>query len=144
MWMQKLRVKGIATNEDKDYILMLENDKGLVLPIIINEFDAHAISLSCEGITPETPLIYDVMKGVLGKVDCKLEKVVISNLVNGIFYTEIEFSHKDEKFSFAGRLSDAVILAINDNAPILINSKLEEYFEDLQVSDKIVKSEYLN
>lgn len=144
MWMQRLRVKGIATNEDKDYILMLENSKKLVLPIIINEFDAHAISLSCEGIKPETPLLYDVMKGVLNKVGCKLERVIISNVIDGIFYTEIEFSHNDEKFSFAGRLSDAVVLAISNNAPILINPELEGYFEDLQVPDRIVRSEYVN
>ena len=138
--MQRLRVKGIVTNKDKDYILMLENSKKLALPIIINEFDAHAISLSCEGIKLETPLLYDVMKGVLNKVGCKLERVIISNVIDGIFYTEIEFSHNDEKFSFAGRLSDAVVLAISNNAPILINPELEGYFEDLQVSDRIVRS----
>lgn len=126
--LNKLMVKGVAISEIEEYILVLTDEKNRILTILINEFDAHSISLSLQGIKTENPMLYDLVKNLCDLVDYKITGAFIYDLVDGIFFTRVEFSNKSKKFSLDARLSDAVLLAINSNAPIYADPKLEKYF----------------
>src|SRR3546814_10319483 len=59
------------------------------LPIIIGGFEAQAIAIEIEKMTPTRPLTHDLFKSFAQSFSIQIQEVIIYNLVDGIFYAKL-------------------------------------------------------
>jgi hypothetical protein len=116
-----LDIVGLSYSQTQSgaYALVLAEQEGKRrLPIIIGGFEAQAIAIELEDMTPSRPLTHDLFKSFAESFDIKINEVVIYNLVEGIFYAKL-ICEKDSKLvEIDTRTSDAVALAVRFKCPI--------------------------
>lgn len=102
------------------YALVLGEAKGKRrLPIIIGGFEAQAIAIELEKMTPSRPLTHDLFKSFAEGFGVSVNEVIIYNLVEGIFYSKIMCTALDGKsVEIDARTSDAIAVAVRVNCPV--------------------------
>ncbi len=117
----KLEIVGLSYSQTQSgaYALVLAETGGKrSLPIIIGGFEAQAIAIELEKMTPTRPLTHDLFKSFAQSFQIDVVEVVIYNLVEGVFYAKLICS-KDGKFSeIDARTSDAIALGVRFKCPI--------------------------
>ena len=117
----KLEIVGLSYSQTQSgaYALVLAEAGGKrSLPIIIGGFEAQAIAIELEKMTPTRPLTHDLFKSFAHSFQIDVTEVVIYNLVEGVFYAKIICS-KDGKFSeIDARTSDAIAIGVRFKCPI--------------------------
>jgi bifunctional DNase/RNase len=88
------------------------------LPIIIGGFEAQAIAIELEDMTPSRPLTHDLFKSFADSYAINVKEVVIYNLVEGIFYAKIISEQDGTEVEIDTRTSDAIALAVRFKCPI--------------------------
>lgn len=118
----KLDIIGLSYSQTQAgaYALVLGEMKGKRrLPIIIGGFEAQAIAIQLEKMTPSRPLTHDLFKNFADTFRINLREVIIYNLVEGIFYAKLLCSGEDDKeIEIDARTSDAIALAVRFDCPI--------------------------
>lgn len=117
----KLEIVGLSHSQTQSgaYALVLgEVDGKRRLPVIIGGFEAQAIAIEIEKMTPSRPLTHDLFKTLAEKFQIKVDEVIIYNLVNGIFYAKLICGRDGEKVEIDARTSDAIALAVRFDVPI--------------------------
>lgn len=88
------------------------------LPIIIGGFEAQAIAIELESMTPTRPLTHDLFKSFSEVFDIEIKEVIIYDLREGIFFAKL-ISEKDGKeVEIETRTSDAIAIAVRFKCPI--------------------------
>jgi bifunctional DNase/RNase len=117
----KLEIVGLSYSQTQSgaYALVLAEAGGKrSLPIIIGGFEAQAIAIELEKMTPTRPLTHDLFKSFAQSFQIDVTEVVIYNLVEGVFYAKIICS-KEGKFSeIDARTSDAIAIGVRFKCPI--------------------------
>ncbi len=90
------------------------------LPIWIGAGEATAIALALEGIEPQRPLTHDLLTTILSRLDTTVDRVVVTDLRDGIYYADLVLVRNGEEIVISARPSDAIALAARVNAPILV------------------------
>ncbi len=124
--MDKVQVEilGISTSPASNgaYALVLKESGGSRrIPIIIGGFEAQAIALEMEGITPPRPLTHDLVKNILESLNTRVSEACIAELKDGIFFATITLSDDQEIDS---RPSDAIAIAVRYSAPIFVSESV--------------------
>ena len=88
------------------------------LPIIIGGFEAQAIAIALENMTPSRPLTHDLFKSFSDSFNIKLKEVVIYNLLEGIFYSKLICQNGSNEIEIDARTSDAIALAVRFKCPV--------------------------
>ncbi len=88
------------------------------LPIVIGGFEAQAISIEIEKMTPTRPLTHDLFKTFAECYGINLQEVIIYNLVGSIFYAKLICFDGKKTTEIDCRTSDAVALAVRFECPI--------------------------
>ena len=88
------------------------------LPIIIGGFEAQAIAIELEKMTPSRPLTHDLFKNFSDHFKINLVEVIIYNLVEGIFFAKLICEQNGEEVEIDSRTSDAIALAVRFESPI--------------------------
>jgi len=88
------------------------------LPIVIGGFEAQAIAVAMERMTPSRPLTHDLFKNTMDTMKVELQEVVINNLLDGIFYARLICLKEGEVIEVDSRTSDALAMAVRFNCPI--------------------------
>jgi bifunctional DNase/RNase len=91
------------------------------LPIWIGEFEAQAIVLEMQGMTPQRPLPYDLLMTMLGELDARVARVVVNDLSHDIYYARIVVERAGETFEIDSRPSDAIAVAVRAHCPIFVD-----------------------
>ncbi|MFQ3586535.1 MAG: bifunctional nuclease family protein [Fimbriimonadaceae bacterium] len=100
------------------FVLLTEGRRRL--PIVIGPFEAQAISLPLDGKTPDRPMTHDLIKNVLDRLATEIDRVVIDDLWNTIYYAKVFLRKGNEEMQIDARPSDAIALAVRANAPIFV------------------------
>ena len=101
------------------YALVLgERNGDRRLPIIIGGFEAQAIAIELESMTPSRPLTHDLFKTFASTFDINIKEVIIYNLVEGIFFAKLICEQKGKEVEIDARTSDSIALAVRFNCPI--------------------------
>ncbi|AEA42844.1 bifunctional nuclease family protein [Fluviicola taffensis] len=136
----KLDIIGLSYSQTQSgaYALVLAEAAGKRrLPIIIGGFEAQAIAIELEKMTPTRPLTHDLFKSFAQSFSIKLKEVVIYNLQEGIFFAKL-VCEKDGVFSdIDARTSDAIALAVRFECPIYT-------FESILSSAGILSDEFMD
>jgi bifunctional DNase/RNase len=110
------------------------------LPIIIGGFEAQAIAIELEKMTPSRPLTHDLFKTFATTFDIEIKEVVIYNLVEGIFFAKLICEKDGKEVEIDARTSDSIALAVRFNCPIstfeFILSSAGILLEDEQLNDE--------
>lgn len=118
-----LDIVGLSYSQTQSgaYALVLAEQEGKRrLPIIIGGFEAQAIAIELEDMTPSRPLTHDLFKNFADSFQIKIKEVIIYNLVEGIFYAKLicEKEGEGNEIEIDTRTSDAVALAVRFKCPI--------------------------
>jgi len=117
----KLEIIGLSYSQTQSgaYALVLGEEKGKRrLPVIIGAFEAQAIAIELENMTPTRPLTHDLFKSLAGAFDIEVEEVIIFNLLEGVFYAKLICNNGDKKQEIDARTSDAIAIAVRFGCPI--------------------------
>jgi len=116
---------GIDMNSKTPVIVLEEKGGEKSLPIRIGLLEAQAIALALENVRPPRPLTHDLAKLLIEKLHGEVDKVVISDLVNGTFYARILVRTSDgETIEVDSRPSDAIALALKFDVPIFVDERV--------------------
>ncbi len=105
----------IEMPSNQPIVLLKEIDGIRYLPIWVGAVEASAIAFAQQGLTPVRPLTHDLFTTVLRMVDAQVERVEVTDLIDGVFYSEI---HLAGGKTVSARPSDAIALALRAGAPI--------------------------
>ena len=105
--------------QSQNYAVILGEINGnKKLPILIGSFEAQAIAVAMENMEPNRPLTHDLFKNVLVALNVVLKEVIISNLIEGIFYSQLVCLQNGKEILVDSRTSDAIALAVRFKCPI--------------------------
>ena len=108
-----------SVTQSHNYAVVLgEHDGSRRLPIVIGGFEAQAIAVAMERMTPNRPLTHDLFKNTLETFDVELKEVIINNLLDGIFYARLICVKEGDLVEIDSRTSDALAMAVRFNCPI--------------------------
>ena len=105
----------IEMPSNQPIVLLKEVDGIRYLPIWVGAVEASAIAFAQQGLVPVRPLTHDLFTTVLRIVDAQVERVEITDLIDGVFYAEL---HLSGGRTISARPSDAIALALRAEAPI--------------------------
>lgn len=117
----KLEIAGLSYSQTQSgaYALVLAETKGKRrLPIIIGGFEAQAIAIELEKMTPSRPLTHDLFKNFAEEYNINISEVIIYNLVEGIFFAKLICEQDGAEIEIDSRTSDAIALAVRFECPI--------------------------
>ncbi|MBF70367.1 MAG: hypothetical protein CL837_05440 [Crocinitomicaceae bacterium] len=117
----KLDIAGLSYSQTQSgaYALVLSEVIGKRrLPIIIGGFEAQAIAIELEKMTPSRPLTHDLFKNFADNFKINLVEVIIYNLVEGIFFARLICEQNGKEVEIDSRTSDAIALAVRFESPI--------------------------
>lgn len=117
----KLDIVGLSYSQTQTgaYALVLGEAEGRRrLPIIIGGFEAQAIAIELEKMTPSRPLTHDLFKTFSDTFGIKINEVIIYNLIEGIFYARLVCEQNGNVVEIDARTSDAIALAVRFACPI--------------------------
>ena len=108
-----------SVTQSHNYAVVLGEQSGSRrLPIVIGSFEAQAIAVAMERMTPNRPLTHDLFKNTLETFNIELKEVVINNLLDGIFYARLICIKDGEIIEIDSRTSDALAMAVRFDCPI--------------------------
>lgn len=117
----KLDIVGLSYSQTQSgaYALVLGEVNGRRrLPIIIGSFEAQAIAIEIEKMTPSRPLTHDLFKSFAQAYHIQIQEIIIYNLVDGIFYAKLICSDGKKTAEVDARTSDAIAMAVRFDCPI--------------------------
>ncbi|HEY8782826.1 MAG TPA: bifunctional nuclease family protein [Mucilaginibacter sp.] len=117
----KLDIVGLSYSQTQSgaYALVLGEVSGRRrLPIIIGSFEAQAIAIEIEKMTPSRPLTHDLFKSFGQAYHINVQEIIIYNLVDGIFYAKLICSDGKKVVEIDARTSDAIAVAVRFDCPI--------------------------
>jgi bifunctional DNase/RNase len=117
----KLDIVGLSYSQTQSgaYALVLGEVSGRRrLPIIIGSFEAQAIAIEIEKMTPSRPLTHDLFKNFAQAYNITIQEIIIYNLVDGIFYAKLICSDGKKTIEIDARTSDAIAMAVRFDCSI--------------------------
>jgi len=117
----KLDIVGLSYSQTQSgaYALVLGEVNGRRrLPIIIGSFEAQAIAIEIEKMTPSRPLTHDLFKNFAQAFSVTIQEIIIYNLVDGIFYAKLICSDGKKTIEIDARTSDAIAMAVRFDCTI--------------------------
>ena len=118
-------------------VLLREVGGTRFLPIWIGAGEATAIAFAMEGVEPQRPLTHDLLKASVEALDANVDRVVVTELRDGIFYADLVFRSNGAEIVVSSRPSDAIALAARTGSPIFVfPSVLEEAGVEIRDEDE--------
>ncbi len=108
-----------SVTQSQNYAVVLgELEGNRRLPIVIGGYEAQAIAVVLERMTPNRPLTHDLFKNALSSFGIEIKEIIINNLLDGIFYSQLICEKEGEVIKIDSRTSDALALAVRFNCPV--------------------------
>lgn len=93
------------------------------LSMFIGPFEAQGIILPLQNMRPPRPYTHDLMLEALHRLKAKVKQVVITDLRDNTYYATLVLDVQGQEITLDSRPSDAIALALRENAPILAAEK---------------------
>ena len=123
----EMEILGLSSNHSQSgsFTLVMGEVEGVRrLPIVIGMFEAQAIAIEIEKIIPNRPMTHDLFKSFSDSFQFEIEKIVISEMKEGVFYAQIHSKNANALAEIDSRPSDAIAIAVRFGAPIFCNEKV--------------------
>lgn len=128
----------LARDEDGRDVVLLRDEQGRVLPIVIDICTAASIWVA---ISPDIskpyirrPWSHDLMQAMLDRLGAEVERGVIDGYLNGAFLATLHLRYRGEELVVDARPSDTISLLLRKSAPLFVNDEVMDE-ESLSVDD---------
>jgi len=105
-------------------VVVLRSEDGRLLPIYIGLAEAMAINSALKNRIPPRPMTHDLLVDIIGKLNARVERVVIDDLVDNTFYARVVLKCNDYEVEVDARPSDSIAIAVRIGCPIYIDNKV--------------------
>jgi bifunctional DNase/RNase len=121
-----MTIKGLMVDPitNTPIILLRDSEGQKVLPIWVGIFEANAIALQIENVSPARPMTHDLLKNVITDLKASVQKVVVCDLKDNTFYALLYLDVRGETIAVDARPSDAIALALRARAPIFVEESV--------------------
>ena len=121
--MKKVELEIIALShsvtQTQNYAVVLgEMNGNRRLPIVIGGFEAQAIAVVLERMSPNRPLTHDLFKNTMTAFGIDIKEIIINDLVDGIFFSKLVCEKDGESIEIDSRTSDALAMAVRFNCMV--------------------------
>ncbi len=108
-----------------------------VFTIYIDQTIGSALNLYLSGAEKERPLTHDLLSNVLTALGGKVERVVINDFKNGVYFGRLIISaenelHQHKIMEIDARSSDCMAMAALQKAPIYVSHVVWDEVEDMR------------
>ena len=107
-------------------ILLKERTGRRILPIWVGPLEGDVIAMQLEHIETPRPSTFDLTTHLLELSGAKIEKVAVTELRNKVYFGTMWLKAGGNKFEVDARPSDAIMLALQADAPIYVASETLE------------------
>ena len=143
----EMTIKGLMVDPvtNVPIVILKDKDGDRVLPIWVGVFEANAIALQIENIATPRPMTHDLLRNIIGDLDGRVDRVVVSDLKDNTFFAIIHLTVKGEPVVVDARPSDAIALALRTRSPILVeesvidSAKTVDFTTERADSDRLQK-----
>lgn len=94
--------------------------------IWIAQPEAYAIAVELQGTTSPRPLTHDLLKNVITELDARIVSIVISDLIDDIYYARLVLDVAGRHVEIDSRPSDAIALAVRAKTQIFVEESVLE------------------
>lgn len=120
----KVKVVGLDQNTLIPVVVITDMEESGFIPILIGPAEAQAISTHLDKSKPQRPMTHDLLKNILDELDVRVERIVISDLREEIYYARVLLKTEKGTFEIDARPSDAIALAVRADAPIYVSEEV--------------------
>jgi uncharacterized protein len=99
-------------------VILKETERERYLPIWIGAWEASAIAMRLQGMTPERPLTHDLFASTLEELGVRVGQVVISSLAEETFHARLFLETNGRTVEIDSRPSDALAIAVRTGVRI--------------------------
>lgn len=141
----EMSIKGLMVDPVTNMPIVVLRDQGgdRVLPIWVGVFEANAIALQIENIATPRPMTHDLLRNIIGDLNARVDRVVVSDLKDNTFYALIYLTAGGETVAVDARPSDALALALRTQAPIFVEDHVIDHARGLDLSPERTDTERL-
>jgi uncharacterized protein len=115
MGVESVRVHMLSS---RHVVILKETDRDRYLPIWIGQWEASAIAMKLQGLTPERPLTHDLFVAALEAVGARVDRVVVVEMAEETYHARLILASGDQTVEVDARPSDALALAVRTGARI--------------------------
>jgi len=138
-YMVEMTVESVRINlaTQQRVVILKATKQERYLFIWIAHAEAYAIAVELQGTNPPRPLTHDLLKNVISELGAKIVSIVISDLIEDIFYARIVLDVEGRHVEIDSRPSDAIALSVRTKTPIYVDeSVLERAGMTLETSEE--------
>jgi hypothetical protein len=122
--MIEMKVVNLTDQNNQRMVWLQSLEDETMLPILIGDAEAIAISVELAGKKMVRPLTHDLLKTILDRFDANVERINIVDLKDEIFYAEMILNCKGKEIRIDARPSDSIALALKYDAPVYIEEEV--------------------
>lgn len=99
-------------------VILKDTERDRYLPIWIGPWEANAIAMRLQGLTPERPLTHDLFSTTLQELGVTVKQIIVTDLTEETFRARLVLELEGRTVDIDARPSDAIALAIRFEVPI--------------------------
>ncbi len=115
MVVESVRVHMLSS---RHVVILKETERDRYLPIWIGPWEASAIAMKLQGLTPERPLTHDLFAAALEGLGVRVDRVVISDMVDETYHARLVLEGAGRTVEVDARPSDSLAIAVRTGARI--------------------------
>jgi len=122
--MIEMKVVNLTDQNNQRMVWLQSLEDETMLPILIGDAEAIAISVELAGKQMVRPLTHDLLKTILDKFEASVDRINIVDLKDEIFYAELILTCSGKEIRIDARPSDSIALALKYDAPVFIDEEV--------------------
>ena len=99
-------------------VILKDTERDRYLPIWIGPWEANAIAMRLQGLTPDRPLTHDLFTTTLSELGVAVKQIIVTELSEEIFRARLIMEVDGRAVDIDARPSDAIALAVRIGVPI--------------------------
>jgi bifunctional DNase/RNase len=123
----EVKIRGLMMDPSSGtpIIILKDVSSETMLPIWVGAYEANAIALEIEKITPQRPMTHDLLRNVITEMGASVERVVVTELRDNTFFAMIVMKNRaGESIMIDARPSDAIALALRTDCAMYVNEEV--------------------
>lgn len=116
----RMVVGGVAPTQQGNAVLLSDEHGTVGLPIFVGEGEALSILVRLRQHPNSRPLTHDLLDTIVRRLGGSIETVRIDSVKNNVFFATVAVRGEGGVFEVDSRASDAIAVALGNNAPIFV------------------------
>lgn len=119
-----MKVVGLDQLSMLPVVILTDDEEEKYVPLVIGPAEANAIAVVLENIEVGRPLTHDLMLSTIIALGARIDRVVITDIANDVYYAEIYLIQNGKEIKMDARPSDSIALALRAGVPIYVADKV--------------------